>query len=172
MESKVSSKNIMLNYGVALGVVGLMPSLVQYALGQHLEQNPLYSVVSIVITIVFIVLGLKKFKAANDGIMSWGQGLKIGMGMTVISLVIGLIYLYIFSNVIEPTFKDDALARSLQQLQDTDYSQEVIDSQMQLAGDYFYVFMYGFAVAGALFIGFVISAITAAIMKKSDPNSY
>ena len=172
MESKVSSKNIMLNYGVALGVVGLLPSLVQYALGQHLEQNPLFSLLSIVITIVFVVLALKKFKAANDGIMSWGQGLKVGMGMVVISLVISLIYLYLFSNVIEPTFKEDALARSLQQLQETDYSQDIIDNQMKLADEYFYVFMYGFAVAISLFVGFVISAITAAIMKKTDPNSY
>ena len=70
MESKVSSKNIMLNYGVALGVVGLMPSLVQYALGQHLEQNPLYSVVSILITIVFIVLGLKK-NNEKARVVSW-----------------------------------------------------------------------------------------------------
>ena len=130
MESKVSSKNIMLNYGVALGVVGLLPSLVQYALGQHLEQNPLFSLLSIVITIVFVVLALKKFKAANDGIMSWGQGLKVGMGMVVISLVISLIYLYLFSNVIEPTFKEDALARSLQQLQETDYSQDIIDNKL------------------------------------------
>ena len=127
---------------------------------------------SIVITIVFVVLALKKFKAANDGIMSWGQGLKVGMGMVVISLVISLIYLYLFSNVIEPTFKEDALARSLQQLQETDYSQDIIDNQMKLADEYFYVFMYGFAVAISLFVGFVISAITAAIMKKTDPNSY
>jgi hypothetical protein len=104
--------------------------------------------------------------------MSWGQGVKIGMGMTVISMVIGMIYLFVFANVIEPTFKADILAKQLQELQETDFSQEIIDNQMKLAEDYFDIFMYGFVVAGGLFLGFVISAITAAIMKKSDPNSY
>ena len=169
MESKASSKSIMLNYGVALGITSILPSVTQYALGQHLDQNPIYTVVAIAITITFMVLALKKFKEANDGLMSWGQGLKIGMGMAVISLVIGVIYLYLFSNVIEPNFKADALAKSLQQLQESDYSQEIIDSQMKLADDYFFTFLYGFAVAGGLLLGFIISAITSAIMKKSAP---
>lgn len=171
MENQASSKSIMLNYGLVLGITSLFPGLIQYALGQHLEQNYLYSILAFVITITFVVLALKKFKDSNSGLMSWGQGVKIGMGVIVLSLVISLIYLYVFTNFIEPSFKADMVTKAAQQLQETDYSQEIIDNQLKLTDEYFYTFMYGFAAAGGLFFGFVISAITAAIMKRSETYS-
>lgn len=162
-----SSKSIIVNYGLILGLVSLIPSLVKYTMGSYLERDTLSSVIGIVITIVFIVLGIKKYKQLNGNLLSFGQAVKVGMGITLISLIISLIYLAIFSNVIEPDFKNQVIEMTQQQWIDAGMTDEMIEKQLPYVKDYFAISMYGGITIMALFIGFVISAISGAIMKES-----
>ena len=47
-------------------------------------------------------------------------------------------------------------------------SDEILDMQASMTKDYFYAFALGGILFFNLFIGFVVSAITGAVMKKTD----
>uniref|UniRef100_UPI002610AB13 DUF4199 domain-containing protein n=1 Tax=uncultured Lutibacter sp. TaxID=437739 RepID=UPI002610AB13 len=91
MENQTSSKNTILNYGLYLGIISVLVSLVVYAMGNHVKPHWSVSVINIVIMLTMIVMGMNKFKSDNNGFMSWGQAVKIGVGLTVVSTVIVII---------------------------------------------------------------------------------
>ena len=84
MENQASSKNIILNYGVYLGIASVLLNLVNYAIGDYLKPHWSVGILGGVLMIVMIVLAYMKFKELNGGYMSWGQSVKIGVGVTII----------------------------------------------------------------------------------------
>ena len=173
MENQANSKNIILNYGLYYGIAGIFLNLIFYALGMHLDPGITGSVLGIGVMIVFIVLATKKFKFDNRGFMSWGQGVKVGLGLILIGIILNVIYQQIFQNFIEPDFMKQALAAGEQKLVDMGYTQEQIDAQMEMSQKFTSpLIQSAFALIGGLFIGFIISAITSAIMKKSEEETY
>ncbi len=172
MENQASSKNIILNYGLYYGVISVILSLIMYATGNHLEQNMIGMLLGFVIMIAFIVLATKKFKDDNQGFLSWGQGVKIGMGVVLIGIIISGIYTYLFANFIEPDFKNQIIEKSIVQWQDAGMTSDQIEMSTKMTEDYFYLSLYGGMIIGGLVLGFIFSAITAAIMKKSEEETY
>ena len=102
MENTISSKSTMLNYGLVLGLTSIFINLIAYAIGIHLDQDWRVGTLGFVAMIIIIVLGIKNFKSANDNLITWGQSVKIGVGISIISGLIGIIYNLIFINFIEP----------------------------------------------------------------------
>ncbi len=49
-------------------------------------------------------MGLKTFKASNNGLLSLGESLKIGLGISLYGAIIYVIYFFVFTNFIEPDF--------------------------------------------------------------------
>lgn len=173
MENQANSKSIILNYGLALGAISLLPGLIKYAMGgNYLENDITSTIIGFVLGIAFIVLGMRKYKAENNGFMTWGQGVKVGLGIFLISLIISVAYLLIFTNFIEPDFKNQVIESSITKWQDAGMSSDQIEMSQKMTEDYFALSLYGGIVIGGLFIGFVISAIVAAIMKKSEEETY
>ncbi|SDR81574.1 Protein of unknown function [Polaribacter sp. KT25b] len=173
MENQTNSKSIILNYGLILGVISILPGLIKYAMGgNYLENDWISSVLSLVLTVAFIVLGIKKFKSENEGFLSWGQGVKVGLGIVLISMIISIVYLLLFTNFIEPDFKNKVIESSIVKWEDAGMSSDQIEMSTKMTKDYFELSLYGSIVVMSLFLGFVISAITAAIMKKTEEDTY
>ena len=172
MENQASSKSIILNNGLYYGVVSVILSLIMYATGNHLEQNIISTILGFVIMIAFIVFASKQFKSNNNGFMSWGQGVKIGVGVVLIGVVISAIYTYIFANFIEPEFKNQIIEQSIVKWEEAGMSSDQIEMSTKMTEDYFYLSLYGGMLIGGLFLGFIFSAITSAIMKKTEEDNY
>jgi len=173
MESKVSTKSIMLTYGLYLGLIGSILHLALWATGNLLELNWVINVLSFILMIVFVALGIKKHKYETGGFISWGQGLKIGMGIAMVSGLISVIYTLLFMNIIDPEFQNYAMEIQKQKWSEAGMTQDQIDGSVEIAK----MFQGPGIISGLIllmsaFFGFIVSAITAAIMKKSDPNSY
>lgn len=169
MENQVSSKNIMLNYGVYLGIASILLNLILYATGNLIEMQSISGFIGIALMIVFIVLGIKKFKFENGTFLSFGQAVKIGVGIAIISAVLGIIYNLIFMNFIEPDFQNQMVEVQRQAWQEANMTSEQIDaaeSMMRKFQNPAITSAIGIVVAA--FLGFVISAIAGAIMKKSE----
>ena len=58
----------------------------------HYTQDSSVGIVSIVITIAVIILGQYNFRKDNEGFLSFGEALKLGVGIALISSIIGVIY--------------------------------------------------------------------------------
>jgi len=173
MENQANSKNIILNYGLYYGLVSVIIGVITYAMGKHLEQGIVSSIIGFVIMILFIVLASKKFKADNGGFMSWGQGVKVGVGTVVIGVIIAIIWQQIFINFIEPDFMTQMAEKTRQALMDAGMNEDQIEAQMEMQKKF-----QGPLISSALGIvvgavlGFIVSAITSAIMKKTEEETY
>ena len=173
MENQASSKNIILNYGVYLGIASVLINLVNYAVGDYLKPHWSISILSGILMIAIIVMAFKKFKEMNGGFMSWGQSVKIGVGLTVISAVIGILYQQLFQNFIEPEYMQQMMVVQEQAWVDAGMTSEGIDSAKEMMQKFQGpLISSAIGLVVAAFIGFVVSAITGAIMKKSAEEQY
>jgi hypothetical protein len=173
MENQANSKSIILNFGLYLGLFGAIIHLILWATGNAFELQTVNTIISMVAMITFIVIGIKKFKGANEGFITWGQGVKIGMGITMISAVITVIYVLILTNVIEPNYQEQAMAFQEQAWVDAGWNSDQIEASKEMAEKFQSpIISSAMMLAFSAFIGFIFSAIIAAIMKKSEEETY
>jgi len=170
---KSSAKQLMLSYGVYLGLISILINVVNYAVGDIYRPHWGIQVVSIIITIALIVFALKKFKEGNEGLMSLSQALKIGLGMSLVSGIIYVIYLFAFTGAIETEF--------FANMQEVQYQNMVekyptfTEEQLEAGRKNIEAFS-GMGVTSAivlifsLFFGFVISLIAGLIMKRTEED--
>lgn len=168
---KTSSTQIMLNYGLILGFVSIILSVANFAFGDIYRPHWSIQVVTAVISIALMVMGIKKFKEGNGGLLSLGQALKIGLGISLISGLVSLVYLFVFTNYIEPEFYTNMAAVQEQIIMEK--NPNMSDEQIEMSVGMMKKMM-GFGATSiyvmvlSLFFGFIVSLISGLIMKKSE----
>jgi len=173
MENKISSKNTMLNYGLVLGLTTIFINLIAYAIGIHLDQDWRMGLLGFVAMIVVIVLGIKNFKSVNNNIISWGQSVKIGVGISIISALIGIIYNLIFINFIEPDFMTLLMEKQVVAWEELNMTEEQIEASKSMMETFSSpAITSAIGIIAAAFFGFIISAIAGAIMKRTEEEQY
>ncbi|WP_431165286.1 DUF4199 domain-containing protein [Tenacibaculum halocynthiae] len=173
MENQANSKSIIINNGLILGASSVLLSLTMYALGKHLNPHWSLSIVSMLITITLIVLGIKKYRAINNDLITWGQSVKIGVGITVLAALVSVIYNYIFVSFIEPDFMAQMMEVQNQKMLDGGMSEEQIEAANEMSQKLSSPLIgAAMGIIGSAVLGFIISAIAGAIMKKTEENEY
>ena len=104
MNKKTISKSIILKYGTLLGSISIAISIYLYLFDKHLEQNQTVGILNILLILTAVILGIRTFTKIET--LNFGDGIKIGIGITVLSAVMITVYNYIFSTYIEPDFVD------------------------------------------------------------------
>jgi len=171
---QTTSKSIMLNYGLMLAVVSILVAVTNFAFGDVYKPHWSVQVLNAVITIVIIVLGLKKVKESNNGLLSLGESLKTGLGIALISGIIFIIYFYAFTNFIEPEYFVNQAKVAEATIIETypNWSDEQIEGALEMNKK-----MSGFGMISAmimimsLFFGFIISLIAGLIMKRTEEDN-
>lgn len=174
MEDQQKPTNkIALNYGLYLALASILLHVSLFAMGKHLEQDWKVTALGILITIVLISLGIKKYKEANGGFLTLGQGLKTGVAIALISTVIYIVYTLLFMNVIAPDTMEQGLELARQKLMDNpNMSEEQIEQAIAMQKKFSGPGMLAAVMLlFSLFLGFVISLIVSAIMQKKE-NEY
>ena len=173
MENQVNSKGFIVNNGVILGVASIILSLIMYATGSHIDPHWSTSIVSAALFIGIIVYGTKKFKEANGGFMSWGQGVKIGVGIAVLAGLLVVVYKYIFMSFIEPDLLSQMIELQNQKMLDGGMTEEQIEAANEMGKSFQTpAIMAAMGIIGYAIGGFIVAAITSAIMKKSEEEAY
>jgi len=168
---EITPKQIMLNYGLLLGFAAVLINVALYSMGKTYEPHWSVGVISIGVTVVIIILGIKKIKELNGGFLSLSEALKTGLGIALISGIISVVYMLIFSNFIEPEYFSRMMEVQQQKMLETypNFTDEQLEASMEMAKK-----MSGpaissaIAIIGSLFFGFIISLIGGLIMKKTD----
>lgn len=168
-----STKNIAVNYGIYLGLASVIISLIIYALGKTYEQNWIMGLISVLTIIVFVILGIKKFKDANNGYLVLGQGLKTGLGIALIGAIIGIVYTLIFANFIEPNYMENMMEISRQKMMENpNLSEEQIDNAIEIQKKFSSPWMTAaVGLLWSLFIGFIAALIGSLVMQKKPENA-
>lgn len=175
MENQANSKSIILNYGLIYGGLVILSNLVIYALGMTFDTTG--GIINMIVLAACIIglpiLAIKKFKNNNNGFITWGEALKTGIGVVVLGTLISIIYSHIFTGFIEPDFYNQLSDFQSQKLLDSGYTDEQIEAQIEMQSKF-----QGTIIGDAIgllfytFLGFVVSAIAGAIMKKTEENDY
>ena len=173
MENQLSSKSFMVNNGIILGVASILFALVLYATGNHLSPHWSVSIINAIIFIGIIIYGIKQFKEANDNFLSWGQGVKIGVGVAIVGSLIVVIYNYLFMNFIEPDFMNQMMEIQNQTYLDQGLTEEQIEAANKMTSSFSTPgIMAAVGIISYAIGGFIVAAIGAAIMKKSEEETY
>ncbi len=173
MENQASSKSVILNYGLYLGIFSILIAVVKYAMGAQYEQEFYSGILGVLALIVFIILAIKKFKVDNMNVLSFGQAVKIGIGTTLIATLIIMAYYFLFSSFIEPDFQ--ALSIEAQKTVWVDsfgMTPAQVEESAQRANDFFFISLFGGILIINLFLGGVTSLIAGAVMKRSEEDGY
>lgn len=171
-----SIKKLAINYGLVLGGISLLFSVAQYAMGDFTigqsGGNPIYTFLAFVIGVVIVVMALAKLKKGQGGFMQFGEGFKLGFSIYIYSALVTVVWMLLYTMVLEPNYKEDALDATAEQMYEQNPSMS--DEQMETAISWTEKFMSPVAlvvmtILVSAFIGAIISAIVSAIMKNNRP---
>lgn len=159
-----------LNFGILLGVVGIVLALMLYSMDMHYQGGFAVMGISIVVTLVAIVIGMLQFRKANNGFMSMGQAMKVGVGICLIGGIIGILFNQVMSNVIDPEMMNKAMEFQKEQLlANTKMTPDQVDAQMEMGKKFTTPAMQlMFGLVLVVVTAFIYSLIPALILKKNE----
>ena len=100
--STSSIKSTIISFGSLLGAISVIFQLMLYFLDMHYKNDSTAGIVSLIIMVGIIFYSLIQFRKSNKGFISLSDSLKIGMGTSLVSALIGIIYTQILINFIDP----------------------------------------------------------------------
>ena len=105
METKnVNFLSIVLKNGLLLGLASVAFNVVLYVTDLLYTDSTLMGIltwlVATAISVVFIIMAIEQYKKANEGFLSIGEAIKVGVVVAVIAGVIGAIYQVIYLSLI------------------------------------------------------------------------
>jgi hypothetical protein len=170
MEQK-TSKNLIITYGLLLGTVSILISVIKYVFSSNiLDKSIIESVTGILITIALVVIPITIFKKENNSQLTLSQSLKIGMGVSAIAGVIGALYFFVFANYIQPDIIDKLMNMQIKEAMKTNpsMSAEQMQQGMGMAKKFIMPMFYTMVIITSLFFGFLTSLITGLALRKEQ----
>ncbi|WP_286760551.1 DUF4199 domain-containing protein [Salegentibacter sp. UBA1130] len=170
--TKVSPGKFGANYGLVLGIILVLISIIMYVTGMALEgkQWPMY--IFYFIFLIVIVLAIKGYKKNNANYLSLSEALKTGVSAAVISGLIYLVYNILFNYVIEPNFAEDMIDVARDNMNEMgNLTDEQIEMSLQWIKWVSNPFLGGAIWLGfSAFFGLIYSLIAGLIMKNKNPQ--
>lgn len=168
MEQKPTSARVALKWGVICALATIILSTLINITGMWKITG--LSMLAFVPLIAFMAMGMKEYRTGNEGYLSFGEGLGIGMLISAISGVIGSLWGTLYTKVIDPTFTEQMKDFQIEKFEESGMGEEQIDAAMQMTEKFSSApLMFLFGLLGTLFFGLIISLIVSAIMKKNKP---
>lgn len=155
-----------MNWGGILGLVLIAYSLVLYMLDANESSAAQWVSYGFIAAGIFVATKAKR-DGEQNGIMSYGQGLGIGVGVAFFASVLVAAYTFVFFGFIDPDMLEEMILRTENEM----YDQGLPDDQVEMAMEMTRKFMMPGPMAAMVvltytFVGFIISLITSAILKK------
>lgn len=172
MENKKSMFSYALNPGVILGIVLILIAVIIYVIGIDPMENKWAGIPAYFAIALVIFYSQKNYRdQQNNGFLSIGEAVKLGVTIAVIGGVFYAIYNIIFVTVIEPDFVEDMLLKTEEQI--LEQNPEITDDQLDMAMGISRkisspALSIPLAIIGNAIVGLIFSLITGLILKKSD----
>jgi len=179
MEVKSTPSKSAIQYGFIFGIVMILQFVILYVIDIDPITNPTVGVIVNVLNYLLLPVGLifigcTNFKKnINDGFISFGQCLKIGV---TICMVAGLLYA-LFSvvfNLIFPEFMEEVLRKTQQVLlkQNPNMTTEQVEMAISMTKKFMQpVLSVPVTIAMFAFIGLIYSLLIGAFVKNDQPQS-
>jgi hypothetical protein len=158
-----------MTYGAITGAVGVVFAIMLFSMDMHYEQGGAVQITQTLILVAGIVLGILQFKKANIELLSISQALKVGAGVALIAGILGLIWFFVLSNLIEPDFMDKMyeIGKVKAMEQNPNLTSEQIDQGIEMQKKFAWI-SYPVILIINVVIGLVVGLITGLIFKKQE----
>jgi hypothetical protein len=165
MENQTTTTRTALKWGVIIGIICIVYGIGILIAGQL--GNKTLGYIAFVFVAIGIYLAINDFKKENQGYVTYGQGLGLGVMKSVIVGLLTSSSSFLYTKFIDPSIPDQTLKLMIQELEKNGTPDEQIDQMTEMLkmglqpGVLFVsgIFLY-------LFFGFIFSLIIAAILKK------
>ena len=165
---KTSSYSI--QYGTLNGIISISFSFMLFFLDQHYQGGAFVNLINFLITFTIILLAQIAFKKDNGGYLNLSDSLKLGLGISLINSILGVLFFFVLSNFLDPNMTEKTLQIVEQRLIEgnPEISQQELDTFIEATRQAMTPFTLSTAIIMAsLFFGFLISLITGLFLKKS-----
>ncbi len=169
MEEKATISQVGLRYGLIFGLIFIVYGMILQFL--DLATNQALGYVNYVILVIGLVLAFRAFMEGGDGYMSLGQGIKIGMLISLVSGALSGIFSYVYIKFVDDSMLEKIKDLQIQKMEEQGMTDDQIDKAVEIAGKFMSAELIPvYAVFGMLIAGFILSLIVVAIMKKNNPT--
>lgn len=159
-----------LNYGLILGLILVLISVITYVTGMALEGKQWPNFIYYILFPVIIFFAINQFKKQNAGLLSLKEAIKIGLLIGIVSALVSTIYGLIFNYFIDPDFVDKTLEVAREKmLESPNLTPEMVDQQIEMAKKFSSPLLSSaILIALSTFFGLLYSLIAGLVMKKEE----
>ena len=165
---KLSTGKFAMNYGLILGVVMILISIITYVTGLALEGAQWPNWIYYIIFPIIVIYAISQYKKHNANLLSLGEAIKVGLTIAVVSALVNIIYGLIFNYVIDPEFMGqmaDVIRDKM--LENPGMTEELVDQQMKFVEIFMNPLLGSAMFIGlSMIFGLIYSLIAGLIMKK------
>lgn len=168
-ENQPKTGKFALKYGLLTGVIGAIFGIMLFAMDMHYEQGAATQITQTLILAAGIIFAIVQFKKASGGFLTISESLKVGAGVALIAAIVGLLYFYILSNVIEPGYLDKVyeIGKIKTMADNPSLTEEQVDQGIEMQKGFAWI-MYPVGLVINVLIGLFFSLITGLILKKEE----
>jgi uncharacterized membrane protein YczE len=168
---ETNSKQLVTQTGVKFGIISSVATIAYSTIINVTgnQGNQALGWVNFIIFIAVLVFANKSFKEANKGLMSFGEGFKIGAFISLISTFLSSIYTYVYIKFIDEDFFVPIKEMQEKELAKNGMSDEQLEQTMEMVSKFMTPeIITGTAALTGVIGGLIVAAIVAAIMKKEN----
>lgn len=166
---KISAGKFSINYGVILGLVMVVISVLTYVTGLAIKGAQWPAAIYYLVFPIVIFYAISQYKKRNANFLSLSDALKVGVIIGIISAIVFVIYSLIFNYIIDPDFNNEMIAVAKDKMieENPDMTQEMIDQGMKFVEMFANPWLMGaFWVAMSGIFGLIYALIGGLVMKK------
>jgi len=168
-ENQTSTTKISIKYGIISGLAGIAFFVLVDILGFSGNQSIQY--LGYLVMAAIIYLAHKAYKEEGDGFMNYGQGLGIGVLLSLVSAVLSSVFFYFYVTFINTEYMTMIMDMQRAKMEESGMADAQIDQAMEMTEKFMTPgMMLIFAIVGTVFFGLIISLIVSAITQKKRPE--
>lgn len=168
METSASTARVALKWGLISALISIASSLAMFM--SHQTGNQWYSVLLLIATVIFLVMAMKEFRHANNGYMTYGQGVGIGALMSAVGGFLGSAFNTFYMTLIDPNLQQEAIEQAREKMEEQGMNDDQIERALEMSQKFQtpgFTFVAG--ILATIVLGVLLSLIVAAFLRRNKP---
>ena len=172
-DKKSILKSTIIQYGLIYGGLAVVFSIMLFIMDMHYQGGSLQQWTGLIIMVGSITFAQIAYRKLNDGYLNLSEAIKVGLGVSLIGILIAVIYGWLQATILDPNQIEKATEFALNQA--IDQNPEMTDEMIAMTEEWIEWgsspgISTAFALGFGLLFGLIVSLITGLFVKKSKPN--
>ena len=172
-DQKTILKATIFQYGQIYGGISVAFAIMLFIMDMHYQGGSLQQWTALIIMVGSITFAQIAYRKLNDGYLNLSEAIKVGLGVTLIGILIAVVYGWFQAIVLDPNQIEKATEFALNQA--IDQNPEMTDEMIAMTQEWIEWgsspgISTAFALGFGLLFGSIVSLITGLFVKKSKPN--